>query len=452
METLKHYLTVSRATLWTWPLAMSLVAIGLVAALKRIRTEDLPDRLTAFLYAGDASGASQLVGSLLSGVVALFALVLSVTMVVLVLAAGQLGSRLVHSFIEDRATRATIGAYLAAMLYLIALSNELGGVDTAALPHLAVTVGVLLAAACAALMVVYVNRLARAIVFDNTARRVLREIRDASRRLQLHRASRTPDHASAADPRRAAEALAAPPRGTAVARRVDGYVQSIDYASLMKAAERADAVFHLHVRAGHWINADTPCATVAPASAADRLGRVLKRAIIVGAERTPTQDLEFGLQRLVEISLRALSPGINDLFTALAAIDNLGAAVARIFSRPLLPPVLLGPDGHVRLIRDVSTSEGIVRAAFDDVRRAGARIPAVAIRMLDALARLDSALFDEAQRAALLAEIDATLGSAHTAEMIPEDAAEVLARHRRARDRIEGAPLRARPEAVRRRA
>ena len=443
MQTLKYYLVVLRANLWAWPLAMALLSVGLAAVLIQpgVETDHLPSWLAGWLYAGSAEAASSLAESLLAGVIALFALQLSVTMVVLVLAAAQLGSRLVHSFVEDRATRLVIGLFVAVMLYMLVLCIALGEVTQGRLPRLAITVGALLSALCPIVLVVYINRLARAIVFDNTARRVLREIRDSSRRLQEHRSTRMPDHATVPDSGLAARVIAAPLHGARLARHVDGYIQSIDYASLMKAAEDRHAVLHVLVRPGHWINASTPCVEVAPAQAADGLRRIVRRAIIVGAERTPTQDLEFGLQRLVEISLRALSPAVNDLFTALAAIDNLSAAVARIFSRPLLPPVLCGPDGRVCLMRDVSTAEGIVHAAFDYIRRAGAHMPEVAIRLLDALGRLRTSLHSEAQRQAVLAQIDATLASARAASMVDEDADAVAARHQHAREAVAQAPL-----------
>ncbi|ACI97470.1 DUF2254 family protein [Rhodospirillum centenum] len=122
---------------------------------------------------------------------------------------------------------------------------------------------------------------------------------------------------------------------------------------------------------------------------APRLPAALRDAFVLGAERTQAEDIGFGIRQLVEMCLRALSPGINDVFTAVAVTDSLSAALGHIYARETEPVLLY--DGSVRIIRSVSDHTGMTAAAFDQIRQAGQGKPAVLIRLLEALRRASAA-------------------------------------------------------------
>jgi uncharacterized membrane protein len=62
----------------------------------------------------------------------------------------------------------------------------------------------------------------------------------------------------------------------------------------------------------------------------DALVNQLNDAFVFGNQRTASQDVEFSFLQMVEIAVRALSPGINDPFTAIACVDRLGSALCRL--------------------------------------------------------------------------------------------------------------------------
>ena len=104
------------------------------------------------------------------------------------------------------------------------------------------------------------------------------------------------------------------------------------------------------------------------------IARELARRI--GAVFVRIDSIEYGIRQLVEVAMRALSPGINDVFTALAVLDNLSASLACIFERGLEPSVLRDGQGRARVVRVVADHPGMVQAAFDQVRQAGGGMPA----------------------------------------------------------------------------
>ena len=128
------------------------------------------------------------------------------------------------------------------------------------------------------------------------------------------------------------------PRAGWVSLGRSGYVQTIDHEALVDVARRAGAVLGVTVRAGHFVLSRGEHVEVRSDSAVEeRIADAIRAAFVVGPERSPAQDLEYAIRQLVEIALRALSPGINDPFTAVAVVDQLGAALEDVLARPAQP-------------------------------------------------------------------------------------------------------------------
>jgi uncharacterized membrane protein len=143
-------------------------------------------------------------------------------------------------------------------------------------------------------------------------------------------------------------------------------------------------------------------ATVWPAGAAPSVSRALRRAHISGSSRTLAQDLSFAVDQLVEIALRALSPAVNDTFTALTCIDWLGESLCRVTTRWRPPHVHRDNHGYVRVITADVSYTGLVERAFEKIRQAGRGMPAVMIRQLEALTKILDHTTDAEQRQLLL--------------------------------------------------
>src|SRR6202022_4155773 len=122
--------------------------------------------------------------------------------------------------------------------------------------------------------------------------------------------------------------------------------------------------------------------------AARATARRLERTHTTGPHRTLTQDLAFAIDQLVEIAIRALSPAVNDTFTAITCIDWLGDGLCDVSSRPQPSGAHRDEHGTVRVIEAPIPFDRAVDRAFDKIRQAGRGMPAVAIRQLATLARI----------------------------------------------------------------
>jgi uncharacterized membrane protein len=190
--------------------------------------------------------------------------------------------------------------------------------------------------------------------------------------------------------------------GPAVFSRQSGYLRAIDEGALVELAAQHDLLLRLVRRPGHFVVEGEPLAEVeGGGEVGDDVADRIRGAFLLGGQRSQEQDPEYGIRQLVEVAVRALSPGINDPFTAMGCIDWLSSVLSRIAGRPMLSPRRRDGSGRTRLLEDPVTFGGILAAAFDQIRQCSGAMPAVSIRMLEALEAIGRGARDDERRAAI---------------------------------------------------
>jgi uncharacterized membrane protein len=226
-------------------------------------------------------------------------------------------------------------------------------------------------------------------------------------------------------------------RGGVVLASRSGYLQYVGYAQLAKIAKLVDAVIRLEYRPGHFIVAGRPVAKVFPQGAAKQVERALDKAHVTGPHRTLMQDPVFAIDQLVEIAIRALSPAVNDTFTALTCLDWISSGLSRISEREFTERVYRDDEGQIRLIGADWSYPKMANRAFDKVRQAARGMPAVIIRILDSLEVVVEATTSKSQRDVLLRQGEMVLSSARDSVTDPNDLKDIVSHFNRLTDRIE---------------
>lgn len=398
-------------SLWFVPGLLALGAVLLVWLTATISNTMMARRnLARWLHSGSAEEARELLSVLVPAMISMTTLVVSITMVVLTLAAAQLGPRLIRNFMANTRTQLMLGFFLATVIYLVlVLLLVINGAREDGVPHLAVTTGAGLVLICIFLLLFFVHHLARSIVSDTTIQRVGLVLDSAIDEM-------LPD----ADAARSSPEDPPPLReGGAVLRlQKGGYVQEVNYSGLVDCAHKAGAVIDLHFRPGQHLLPDAEHGRLHPASALnDDVWQEISDCIVMGGQRTATQDLEYAVRQLVEVALRALSPGINDPFTAIAAIDRLALSIALIMGRGSADSAWCDADGTVRVTGRVTSFRGIVDTAFNQIRQSGEQ-PAILIQLVGTLGTLADHVRHEEHRRVLVDHVELILDTGRRA--IPE--------------------------------
>lgn len=165
-----------------------------------------------------------------------------------------------------------------------------------------------------------------------------------------------------------------------------GYLQAIDIEALIRIATRHDIVLLLEQRPGDFVVQGSPLARYASETHDhEKLNKHVNEACLISIQRTTTQDVEFAINQLVEVAIRALSPGINDPFTAMTCIDWLGRACCQMFERILPSPYHYDKAQTLRVMRPAETLERLIDIAFNQIREASSTNTAVTIQLLETL-------------------------------------------------------------------
>lgn len=391
-----------RTSFWFVPTLMVIGAVGLAVTALSLDVGLSEEKARQFwLYSGEQEDARNLLSTVFSSMVTMATLVISITMVVLTLAASQLGPRLVGNFMGDLRTQLVFGSFLMTIIYCLLVLRALGsGFEISAVPHIAITIGTALALVNLFALLFFIHILARSIIADTAIRRVNRDLRHSISRLLPKKDEGQP----LVERPKANEVLPADfdERAASFWLSKEGYVQTIEYGHVVAIACRHKSVVRLGFRAGDFVMRGSHKVSIYPGRLLEPdLVAEIEGAILVGEERTEVQDLEFSIRHLVEIAVRALSSGINDPFTATAVIDRLGAALGELMRRELQPEVFCDEAGVVRVVGRASSFRGFMDVAFDQIRRAGAAHPEVIIHMLNTIARLAVNVRLSSQRDAL---------------------------------------------------
>jgi uncharacterized membrane protein len=406
-----------RTSLWLVPGFMFVAGVAMAAGMLAVdhSWSANSSELGAWISTGNGEDARALISTLLSAIITMASMAFSVTVVALSLAANTYGPRLIRTFRANLRTQVVLGTFVMTIVYLLVVLRRVEGAsDPHEVPQAAVTLGTLLALLSVLALLAFIQGVATSIVADEVVRRVRLELDSAVGRL--------PDLANsgAIASERVPDDLGDAAAGITLPR--EGYVQSVQFDEILNWAAKHDKVVRLDFRPGDFVVDGDTKVFVSPAPQdSERVRRELARFIVSGQERTPTQDLEFAVRHLVEVAVRALSPGINDPFTAIAVIDRLRGGLSRLCTKQLPPPEMRDATGKVRLTRRVTTYGGTLDAAFNQIRQAGSSKPAILIHMLEGIGAIAEHTQTEEQRSALARHADLIRGAGARDVPQPED-------------------------------
>lgn len=406
-----------RSSFWLVPGGMTAAAAVLSSA-----TVALDRRIGAGAFEGmpwlqqaSADGVRSLLSTVATAMLTTAGVVFSVTIVAMTMASGQFGPRLLRNFIRARSTQIVLGALLATFLYCLLVLRFVrsgAGLESAAfIPHLSVLFSLAMTVGTLGLFIYFIHAIAVSLQADRVVAAVANEL-EANVVRFFPRIAGDSDGAEMENPgtgnrvsgEGAGIGMEIGDDGEPVASPRGGYVQAVDAEALLAVAVRCGGRVRAVCRPGHFVHAGLPLAWVLAPGLEDDDRDSIARCFLIGDERTPEQDIEFCIRQLVEIALRALSPGINDPFTAMTCIDHLGAAVGGMSRRREPKDLLVDEDGEARVSLWMVTFEDVLGCAFDQLRQAASMDVAVSLRLLEALGRLALQTRTPRQREAVVAQ------------------------------------------------
>ena len=417
----------SRGSLWLLPMISAVVALLLGTLLSRI---SVPSR-SLLAFQGTADDARALLISISGTMVTVIALLLGLAVVALQLSSTQFSPRLLRNFLRDRPNQIVLSVFVGTFAYSVGGLFEVGvsgGQRADEFPRFAVTVAVVLLFLSLALLVYFADHLAHSIQVDHIMRVVERTTLPVIDELPPAAAGLP---ATTAVTTELTELPAVPPGAVPVPAGESGYVQLVHLEQLLAAAVTRRVHVRLRPRIGEHVVAGSPLAWIwsaspeHPAVAAETFGAALQAAVRIGFERTLEQDPGLGLRQLVDLACKALSPAINDPYTAIQAIERLSVLFTALAARPVGPVVAHHRPTAVTVTVPARSFAEQLALGVGLIRRYGAKEPTVIQALLRLLTTVLAASTDADRWAAIETQADLLVTAAEREVAEPDDLAVV---------------------------
>lgn len=420
-----------RSSFWFMP---SLIVVGsIVFAAALIEADSAgSDRWLAQwprLFGAGAEGARQMLSTLAGSMMTVMGITFSMTLVALALASSQYTSRILRTFMGSRVTQVTLGIFAGIFVYCLVVLRTIRSGDVEFVPSLAVFFAFVLSLGGVGVLVFFIHHIASSIQASSIIASIAQDTIRSIEQLFPERLGHGPDEDEDRE-----QVLGSPAEHTwyAVPAAVNGYIQNVDNDGLLRLARDRKTVVRMEHGIGAFVVQNTALASIALEEPPDQETiEALNDAYNVGRHRTVEQDPAFGIRQIVDMALKALSPGVNDTSTAVMCVDYLTAILAQLASRKF-PSSHCYEGDELRVITIAPTFEGLLAEAFDQIRGSAIGNVGIMARMLSAIETLASLTATPRRRRALheqvlwIAELAGrTTESAHERERLARRLKEV---------------------------
>mgnify|MGYP001058028355 CR=1 FL=1 len=420
------------ATFWFIPCLIILGSILLSMILVDIDsiTNFSNEGIKRSFFVNSSDSARSILVTIAAAMMGVAGTVFSVTLVALTLASSQFGPRLIKNFMYVRLNQVVLGAYVSTYLYCLLVLNAVKDrEDFTFIPSLSILVAIVAAIGNIVLIIIFIHRIAISIQAD----KIISDIADFMAKqverlfpMQIGQES-AKDNAYEIEKIKTKYAYSTP-----IKSMKSGYLQYIDGDSLIKQIVKIDGVLVIDFRPGKFLVAGMEMGKMYSNVLIEEkdLNKMIKQ-FVIGKTKMAQQDLEYSIHQMVEVAVRALSPGVNDPFTAIVCIDNLSAILCQLAQINLPSRYRCDAHENLRVVVDTFNFEGIVDASFNQIRQFSSASPAVMIRLMEALLRINEFAQTETHKKVINKHARMVLNLGKETIIEPNDLKDLIARSRK---------------------
>lgn len=379
-----------KGTFWFIPVLIIIISVFLAILLLYVDglVSISKEGISRFFFVNSADSARSILSTISGAMIGVAGTVFSVTLVALTLASSQFGPRLVKNFMYIRLNQIVLGSYVSTYLYSLIILNAVKENDTSYIPSLSILFAIIVAILNIILLILFIHQIATSMQADKIVADISAFISSQVRTLFPEKIEDTEDSAPGfnTDQIKSKYKLTTP-----LNCHQSGYLQYIDTDALKAVVADYNALLELNYRPGDYLVENL---VIGYLYTEDKLQQKelekLMENFVLGPIKTAQQDLEFSIHQMVEMAVRALSPGINDPYTAIACINNLTSTLCYLAQAKFPSKYLTDENDELRIISKTLDFEGILATSFNQIRQYAKGSTAVTIRLLEALITIDS--------------------------------------------------------------
>lgn len=398
-----------------WFVPIFIVALSIGAAIGLIYLDKItdfkPDGIIQYIFSGSVSSARSVLSTISGAMIGVAGTVFSITLVALTLASSQFGSRLLRNFMHERLNQIVLGTYISTYVYCLIVLNAVKDNDALSfVPVFSVFVAILAAVANIILLIIFIHHISISIQAD----KVISDIYESlSKSIKVLFPESIEDATGQYEVPELTTIIKKFRHKKTVEAHKSGYLQYLDIDYAFKTATAKKQLIILLCRPGDYLVKGLKVAEVYHNDELEEYAtEKLQSSLIIGKVRTPQQDAEFSIHQMVEIAARALSPGVNDPYTAIACIDNLTSTLCYLTQVKFPSKYRYDDEANLRIVAEALTFEGMLNAAFNQIRQFAKGSPSVVIRLMEALITVNKFAINKEQKQAILLHAEMVLRTA----------------------------------------
>lgn len=426
---LLYFWDIILSSFWFFPLLLVFTAIGLAIGFVYVDSiiNYTPANPLKYFFSGSVDSARSVLTIVGGGMLGVASTVFSITLVALTLASSQFGSRLLRNFMHDRLNQFVLGTYIATFIYcLMVLRTVKSTEEVIFIPNISVLFAILLALGNIFLLIIFIHHIAMSIQADKIVSDISNQLHRSIDTLFPNELGKEEDVDQSERLEKRKQELSS---NSSVICNETGYLQAVDEDGLMKAAKNHDLLIQLDLNPGDFVIKNQKLLNVYSKNECDyNLMERLHGYFLFGERRTPIQDSEFAIHQVVEIASRALSPGINDPYTAITCIDKLTSVLCKLSAVSFPSAYRFDKEGQLRIVAKPTNYAGIMDASFNQIRQFGSNVPSILIRLMESFVLIHSFTQSDDQRKALDKHVRMVIETAESSNMNKSDLADL---HRR---------------------
>lgn len=325
-----------------------------------------------YLYLTQPEGARALLSTIAGSMITVAGVTFSMTLLSVSHASSQIGPRILSGFMSDRGNQVTLGIFISTFVYCLLVLRtihghfeSIEGFDkiVAFVPHLSVFMAIIMALFSVSFLIYFIHHVPQTIsmtaAVDRVGDELLHKIKimfpknigvvknDSVLVPDYFKTNRKPVHIEGR-----------------------GFIKYIDGGLLLEIASEENIIIELISSPGDYVLPSVPFAYYSHFEKGndEKLEEKIRECLLFGSERTAVQDLYFPTDLLIEVAARALSPGVNDPFTAMECIDQLCAGLVKIAERDIPDSKRLDEEKKLRLIIPVISKTSFLDHFCDKLR------------------------------------------------------------------------------------
>jgi uncharacterized membrane protein len=367
-------------SLWFFPgvLVLMFFAAGIVLVNVSVVLDEAAARRLPALFAASPQSARSVLSAISSSVITVAGVTFSVMVVAVSQASSQYTPRVLRNFMRDRVSQATLGMLCGVFVYSLVVLRTIRTDGDPFVPAIAVNVTFPMTFSAVALLMYFIHHISSTLEAGSIIASVSAETVGAVDKLFPEELGDEPEPDAP---------LQMDERWGAVAAPRTGYIQYVNGEDLLRLADALDCRIRMEHDVGQFVIEGQPIAWIDIARPDADAAALLREAFDIATFRTVAQDPGFGIRQIVDIALKALSPSMNDVTTAVTCVQYLTAIQLRLVRRRV-PSPLRFKGGELRVIACGPSFAHLLDLSFDEIRRAAAGNARVLSELANSLATI----------------------------------------------------------------